>query len=130
MRSGEGPSSSLTRASTSSAMVRTWRRLVPLVITKASVMASTSPTSSTIVSSPFLSAAALAAVVTQCRMSSIARSSSALPPVEPRALEILAHHDRDVDHVEGLVAEHQPARSERLLHLLGGGLLGLVVEDD
>src|SRR5437660_8459099 len=98
MRIGGGPPTSLTWASTSSAMVRTWRRLFPLVITNASVIDSTPPTSRTTVFSAFLAEAARAAVVTQFRIS----SSVAPLSIEALSIEIPTDHDGDVDDVERL----------------------------
>src|SRR5260221_911918 len=74
---GDGPPSAFPRASTSSAIVSTWRRLVPLAMTKASVMASASPTSRAHTSRPPLAEAASAARPTPCRISSSAASSGA-----------------------------------------------------
>src|SRR4051812_7330917 len=118
---------SLTWASTSSAIVTTWRRLRPLVMTKASVIARTSPTSRTRMSSPFLAEAARAAVVTQCRMSSSVAPSLS---IEALAIEILADDDGDVDDVERLAAQDEPARPKGLAHTLSSLLLGPVVEHD
>src|SRR5437588_4129884 len=121
MRIGGGPPTSLTWASTSSAMVRTWRRLCPLVMTKASVIDSTPPTSRTTVFSAFLAEAARAAVVTQCRMAS---------SVTPLSIEVLADHHRDVDHVERLATQDEPAGPQGLADTLRRLLSGPVVEHD
>src|SRR4051794_23683133 len=109
MRIGAGPPVALTWASTSSAMVRTWRRLCALVITKASVIDRTSLTSSTTVCSAFLEEAARAAVLTQCRMSS---------SVAPLSIEVLADDHGDVDDVERLAAQDEPARPQGLADAL------------
>src|SRR5438270_6230233 len=119
---GEGPPTSLTCASTSSAIVSTCRRLLALVITKASVMESRSPTSKTMVFSAFFAEAARAAVVTQYRM-----ASSVAPSL---AIEILADDDGDVDDVQRLAAQDEPARSQGLANPLRRLLFGSVVEHD
>src|SRR5437868_11420062 len=125
---GEGPPTSLTCASTSSAIVSTCRRLLALVITKASVIESRSPTSRTMVCSPFFAEAARAAVVTQCRMASSVAPS--LNPFELLPIEILADDDGDVDDVERLAAQDEPARPQGLANALRRLLLGPVVEHD
>src|SRR5579875_999032 len=61
IRDGPGPPACLTFNSTSSTIVRTWRGLVPLVRTKASVIDTSSPMAKITVSWPCLSDAARAA---------------------------------------------------------------------
>src|SRR5438067_7615508 len=119
---GEGPPTAFTWASTSSAIVRTCRRLPPLVMTKASVIASTPPTSRTMVFSAFLAEAARAAVVTQCRM--VSRVAPSL------SMKVLADDDGDIDDVERLAAQDEPARSQGLAYPFRRLLLGSVVEHD
>ena len=77
MRNGAGPPARLSRSSTSSVIVRTWRGLDPLVMTKASVMASTSPTERITLSSPPLAQAARAATSHQSRTRSRVTSAAA-----------------------------------------------------
>src|SRR3954463_5409188 len=101
-------------------------------MTNASVIASTSPTSRTTVSSPFFAEAARAAVVTQCRMASSVAPSLSIEalPIEALPIEVLADDDGDVDNVEWLAAQDEPARSQGLAHTLSSLLLGPVVEHD
>src|SRR3954454_10508533 len=139
IRSGAGPPLSLTFSSTSSAMVRTRRGLPALVITKASVMASTLPTSRITVSSPFLPSAARAAAMHQSWTRS--RFSSLLVVITPvRGRLSRSHRTRggpqpqrdeqgdgdaedDGEHEEGDDPVHPPAngRSWRRLRVLGNG---------
>src|SRR3954454_2937482 len=114
-------------------MVWTCRRLFPLVITKASVIDSTPLTSRTTVFSAFLAEAAWAAVVTQCRMvSRVAPSLSTAVPVRTAVLsiEVSADDDGDVDDVERLAAQDEPARPQGLANTFRRLLLGPVVEHD
>src|SRR4051794_17930756 len=112
-------------------MVRTCRRLSPLVITKASVIDNTPPTSRTTVFSAFLAEAAWAAVITQCRMvSRVATSLSVCVETARLPIEILADDDGDIDDVERLAAQQEPAGPKRLAHTFSSLLFGPVVEHD
>src|SRR3712207_649421 len=139
MRRGFGPPRSVICSSTSSAIVRTCRGFRPLVITNQSVMASTSPTSSTRVSAPCLSAAALAATTTHSwerslRPAPLAPSTSGIAPCLVGAvlcggrLEVAADHHRNVHRVVRYATEDDLADAQSVPQPLGDGLVGLVVE--
>src|SRR3954465_1661080 len=106
-------------------MVSTCRRLLALVITKASVMERTPPTSRTTVFSAFLAEAAWAAVITQCRMvSRVATSLSVCVETAPFPIGKLSHNEGDIDGVGRLAAQQEPAGPKRLAHTFSSLLFG------